>query len=169
LQRDMLLGFQHNHSLPARIKDVHMRSPRLQEYSSFLAWHDMRWWDNVLGHKSTAFIQISNYWELASQSSWKLSITLREYKVAMLAQTYWITKQSKLVRVHDKLKNVWKYMGVDQQRKTLHNTPQWPPWGQLVFWPFIPMESLCKRRQGESELKLLMSLGRFLSDFDEVG
>ena len=40
--------------------------------------------------------------------------------------------------------------------------------GTLVFWPFIPMESIIKRRQGESELKLLMSLGHFLSDFDEV-
>lgn len=36
LQRDVLLGFQHNHSLPARSKNVHMRSPRLQENSNFL-------------------------------------------------------------------------------------------------------------------------------------
>lgn len=132
LQRDVLLGFQHHHSLPARIKDVHMRSPRLQGYSSFLAWHDMRWCD-VLGHKSTAFIQISNYWELASQSS------LRVYKVAMLTQTYWITKQSKLVRTHDKLKCAWKYMGVDRQRKTLYNTPQRPPWGQLCPLPHLTL------------------------------
>lgn len=65
LQRDVLLGFQHHHSLPARIKDVHMRSPRLQGYSSFLAWHDMTWCEvlKLLGACEPIFLKALNHFE----------------------------------------------------------------------------------------------------------